>query len=57
MIVISCGNSTDGGPRLYSTDGCPCVVLLFRKNRLCCAKITNGTSTVVTAAVYTKCRN
>ena len=48
---LAANHSTDGGPRVYSTDGCTCVVLPFRKNRLCCAKTTNGTSTVVTAAV------
>ena len=46
-----------GGPRVDRTDGAFCTIRLFRKNRLFCFKITNGTSTVVAATVYTRWRN
>ena len=46
-----------GGPRVDRADGAFCTIRLFRKNRLFCFKITNGTRTVVAATVYTRWRN
>ena len=41
----------NGGPRVYRTDGSSCIILLFRKNRLFCAKTTNGTKTMMADVV------
>lgn len=41
----------NGGPRVYRTDGSSCIILLFRKKCLFCAKTTSGTRTMMAAVV------
>ena len=43
--------SMNGGPLVYLTDGSSCVILLFKRKRLFCAKTTSGTRTMIAAVV------